>query len=657
VTLGVDVGGTFTDLVWWDGASVRTSKTSSTPDQSDGVIAGATALLGGEATEAFLHGTTVATNALLERRGASVALVTTAGFEDVIEIARQDRPSLYDSTVSRADPLVDRAHRFGIRRLDAGESWGEDEIAEVVRSLRLAGTDSVAVSLLYGYAQPDQERRLAEAIAGGVAPQPGISLSSTVVPEFREYERTSTTVVNAFLSPETSTYLRHLRERSEAARLPGDIMVMRSSGGLIPIETAADLPAAILLSGPAGGVVAAAAIGDAVGCGRVISFDMGGTSTDVARIENGVPEVSYERSIEGIPVRMPSIAIHTVGAGGGSVGWVDAGGALRVGPRSAGANPGPAAYGRGGIEPTVTDANLHLGRIGHDTRLGGTLELDARAASTAMVSIGERLALSTDATAEGMLEIVEAHMERAIRQVSVEEGADPRGAHLLAFGGAGGLHATALARRLDMAGVVIPAFAGVFSAFGLLLSPPRIDLATSRTIARDAADQLRDALAQIHRGALARFADDIGQAPRQVQLRADARYVGQAHETSVDVEIDMSWDAMAERFHKAHYERNGFSRPQDPVEVVTVRAAALGQPALRLADVPAHTPAGEPRRGTRGVRTSTGEAQATVWWRPALATGTAVVGPAIIEEAEATTYLAPGERATVHDSGALVIEW
>ncbi len=656
MTLGVDVGGTFTDFVWWDGARVRTAKASSTPDQSDAVIGGAAELLGDEQTTVFLHGTTVATNALLERRGARVALVTTAGFEDVVEIARQDRPSLYDSAVTRAEPLVDRELRFGVRRLADDDIWTSEELDDVAAAVHDSEADAVAVCLLYGHAHPDREQHVADALIRR-HPGLGVSLSSAVVPEFREYERTSTTVVNAFLAPETGSYLRHLEERSKAAGIGGDVMVMRSSGGLIPIDAAASLPAAILLSGPAGGVVAAAAIGDAVGCRRVISFDMGGTSTDVARIEEGVPEVSYERSIEGVPVRMPSIAIHTVGAGGGSVGWVDPGGALRVGPRSAGANPGPACYGRGGVEPAVTDANLRLGRIGAESRLGGTLTLDTTAADRAIDSVGAQLGLSTDETADGMLEIVEAHMERAIRQVSVEEGADPRGAHLLAFGGAGGLHATALARRLEMAGVVVPAFAGVFSAFGLLLSPPRIDLASSYTITRASAAELTARLAELRDTSTARFARDISEPPSAVQLRADVRYVGQAHETSVDVAADMRFADLADRFHRAHHDRNGFSRPHDPVEIVTLRAACLGRPAITLADVPSHRPSGEPRRGVRSVRTSSGVTSADVWWRPGLDVGAVVVGPAIIEETEATTFLAGGERAEVHESGALVIEW
>ncbi|MDH3498751.1 MAG: hydantoinase/oxoprolinase family protein [Acidimicrobiia bacterium] len=655
MTLGVDVGGTFTDLVWWDGRRLRTAKTSTTSDQSDAVLAGSTALLGGRRADALLHGTTVATNALLERRGARVALITTAGFEDVIEIARQDRPSLYDSHVDRSEPLVKRSARHGISRASGEEVWTNAEVADLVQRVIADAPDSVAVSLLYGYAAMPAERRIGDALPAGVA----VSLSSEVAAEFREYERTATTVVNAFLAPETGAYLRNIRDRVQDAGLPPHVMVMRSSGGLIPVDRAASLPVSILLSGPAGGVVAAAAMGDLLGRRRLISFDMGGTSTDVARIDGGVPEVSYERQIEGFAIRMPSVAIHTVGAGGGSVGWIDAGGALRVGPRSAGAHPGPAAYGRGGIEATVTDANVHLGRIGVNSRLGGELALDGSASTAALHALGAEIRLDATQTASGIVEVVEARMDRAIRKVSVEEGADPRGAMLVAFGGAGGLHATALARRLDMAGVIVPPLAGVFSAFGLLLAPPRVDTSRSVTVTAETASALTDHLRKIRDIAREEFYTDTGHEPIELQLVADTRYVGQAHETPVAVDLATTWEGLAQRFHDAHQKRNGFARPTDPVEVVTVRAAAIGSPALTLDDLPGLHPDGDPQRPGREVvdpRVGAVE-RVDVWWRPGLNPGSEIIGPAIIEETDATTYLGPGERMRVHESGAMEIEW
>lgn len=652
--LGVDVGGTFTDLVWWDGTKLRTAKTSSTPEQSAGVLAGAAGLLDGAAVDHFLHGTTVATNALLERRGAGVAFVTTDGFEDTIEIARQDRPSLYDPFADRAEPLVPRSARFAVRRVATAAEWSDDELAGLAASVAAAGPDAVAVSLLYGYAVPEQELRVAAALGGSVP----VSLASVVAPEFREYERASTTIVNAFLTPETAAYLEHLREAVGEAGLPADVMVMRSSGGLIPIGRAAALPAAILLSGPAGGVVAAAAVGQQIDRPRLVSFDMGGTSTDVCRIDGGVPEAIYERQIDGLPVRLPSVGIHTVGAGGGSIGWIDSGGALRVGPRSAGATPGPVSYGRGGTEPTVTDANLWLGRIGTDARLAGDLRLDRQAAGDALRRLGEQLGLDATATALGMVEIVEAHMERAIRRVSVEEGADPRDAALMAFGGAGGLHATALARRLEMAAVVVPPHAGVFSAFGLLLSPPRVDRSLSVTI-DGRGPRLREQLGELASATLEDYRADVGEDPDGLRLAVDARYVGQAHETSIPVGRDADWAGVVEAFHQAHLQRNGFARPDDPVEIVTLRAAALGTAVLRLSDLPAHPPgATAGPRATRIVIDPAGAPLDTAIWRRAdLSAGAVVDGPAVIEEAEATTYLGAGATLRVLDSGTLEVTW
>ncbi len=653
--LGVDVGGTFTDLVWWDGQSLMTAKTLSTPDQSVGVVQGARSLLSGSPVDRFLHGTTVATNALLERRGAKVAFVTTAGFEDTIEIARQERPSLYDPFANRASPLVGREARFGIRRVEDADEWTDAELQLLSDQIAEFGPDSVAISLLYGYAGEDLERRVEVVV--DVAQN--TSLSSQVAPEIREYERASTTIVNAFLTPETATYLDHLKVAVGSVGLPDEVMVMRSSGGLISIDEAAALPVSILLSGPAGGVVASAAIGEQVGTPDLISFDMGGTSTDVCRIDGGVPEATFERNIEGLAVLMPSVAIHTVGAGGGSVGWIDPGGALRVGPASAGANPGPAAYGRGGRDATVTDANIWLGRIGPDARLAGNLGLDVAEAGTALTELGQPIGLNPTETALGILEIVEAHMERAIRKVSVEEGSDPRASSLIAFGGAGALHATALARRLQMSGVIIPPLAGVFSAFGLLLSPPRIDRAMSGVInaCTERALLTRRLAEMVHR-ATDDFRADVGEDPREVVLSVDVRYIGQAHETSVQVATDIAWEEVSRRFHIAHDHRNGFSRPEDPIEIITVRAAALGDPAVTFDDLPEFRPVGEPEPLVRNVVGRDGTSTPTdVWWRPSLPVRFRINGPAVVEETEATSFLAVGETLTVHGSGALQVTW
>lgn len=655
MTLGVDVGGTFTDLAWWDGGRLRTAKTSSTPDQSVGVLSGAGDLLDGASVERFLHGTTVATNALLERDGARTVLVADEGTADVLAIGRQDRPSLYDVEVVRAPPVVPddlRVEAAGRSDKDAVRPLSESELAALRVRVEALAPEAIAVVSLYSFLDPSRELSIAACLEMGVP----VSLSSVVAPEFREFERTSTTALNAYLSPKMARYLARLGARAAAEGLPAAIQVMRSSGGLMSIDAAARLPAAALLSGPAGGVVATAALGSAMGDTRLIAFDMGGTSTDVCRIEGGVPEVSFERQVGGLACRMPSVAVHTVGAGGGSIGWRDPGGALRVGPRSAGAVPGPACYDRGGVEPTVTDANVHLGRIDPRTLLAGSVPLDAGRADTALAALGATLGFTVSGVALGMLEVVEAHMERAVRAVSVEEGADPRPARLVAFGGAGGLHATALARRLEMRGVIVPPHAGVFSALGLLLSPPRHDVSRSLPVG----DQTFPLVSQAMEAVAANAASglrEMGEAALDVVRLVDVRYRGQAHETSVPFADVSSWDELARRFHQIHAERNGFARPGDPIEVMTVRASALGRPALQWEDLPLPIPEEESDRGRRQVRFRDGPQEAKVVWRPGLGPGDSVLGPAVIEEPQATTLVGPGERAVVHESGALEVSW
>ncbi len=667
MTLGVDVGGTFTDLAVWDGNRLHIGKTSTTTDQSEGVVAGARELLGDRRVSAFLHGTTVATNALLERRGARTALVTDRGFRDLIEIGRQDRPALYDSFADRAIPLVPRDGRFEVARegreevaADGPEDrapTGERDAAsdgpadELLTSLVSYAPEAVAVCLLYGYAHPEHEERIAELITDHL--DVPVSRSSAVSGEFREFERLSTTILNAYLTPVVERYLRSLRTRAADAGLPERLEVMRSSGGLMSVESACELPAAVLLSGPAGGVVASAELGRALDLAHVVSFDMGGTSTDVCRIDDGRPEVSYERAIDGLPCRLPSVAVHTVGAGGGSIAWVDGGGALRVGPQSAGAQPGPACYARGGTEATVTDANLVLGRIDPQGRLAGTVDLDAEAARRAVTELGERIGLGPVETALGIVRVAEEHMARAIRVVSVEEGSDPREATLVSFGGAGGLHASALARNLEMAGVVVPPYAGVFSAVGLLLSPRRTDRARSAEVDLDDPD----ALARLADAVAGDAREELSDSDVEVAVRVDVRYLGQAHETPVPYEPGDDATTIAERFHVAHRQRNGFARPEDPIEIVTVRAEATAPPGLTWDRLPEVSPTGSAHRGHREVTTTDGPVTADVWWRAGLAADDEVVGPAIIEEREATTFVAPGERAVVHASGALRITW
>ncbi len=621
--LGVDVGGTFTDIVSWDGSSISASKTSTTPDPAQAIA---------EAVDPthrrLLHGTTVATNVLLQRNGAATAVVTSPGFEDVLEIGRQDRPSLYDSNADRSPALVDRGARFPSSDLDALEAMQPEAIAIALLDAHLDGSEEQAIA-----------ERLASTLVGS-----SLSLSSEVSPEMREFERTSTTVVNAYLQPAVAGYLRRLGDALSSVNL---ISVMRSSGGLMSLQRAAAVPAAVLLSGPAGGAVAAAALATTMGRSRVISFDMGGTSTDVSRIENGRPSIGYERSIDGYACRLPAVAIHTVGAGGGSIAWRDVGGALQVGPRSAGAAPGPASYGRGGAEPTVTDASATLGRLPKE--LSGDVRLDIAAASSALL----RLELGTAVeAAAGVVAIVEENMAQAIRHVSIEEGVDPADATLVAFGGAGGLHATALARRLGMASVVVPPLAGVFSALGLLLSPGRADAAVA---VKAGVSEFVDVVAAAANLAASELKEMTGSDPQRVDTFIDLRYRGQSHELTVPWNTTDDWGAALSRFHEMHLERNGFARPDDPIEAIAARAEATGPAAITLADLVVAPDGGDPRRGDIEIIEAGVPRSAELWWRPS-ASGE-ITGPAIIAEPSCTTFLASGERAMVLENGALELEW
>ncbi len=640
IVLAVDVGGTFTDAVAWDGSSITTGKVSSTPtDQGIGVTAAARRL--SPEAQILLHGTTVATNALLERRGARTALVTTAGFEDVIEIGRQDRPALYDSFADRPVPLVAPEDRHGV----ADGAVSPPGIA--------ADVEAVAVVLLHGYRNPDAEEAVAEVIAAA-RPDVLIARSSAVAPEFREFERTSTTVLNAYLQPEVQRYLDRFADRLAAAGMRPRLAVMRSSGGLITPEAAGALPSAILLSGPAGGVVAAAAIGDTLGHRSVISFDMGGTSTDVCRIEDGAPTVTYTRPVDGFPNQMPSVAINTVGAGGGSIAWIDSGGSLRVGPQSAGAEPGPAAYGRGGRTPTVTDANVVLGRIADD--LADGLHLSEQAAQEAVATVAEPFGGDVEAAALGIITIVEEVMAGAIRTITIEEGADPRRSVLIAFGGAGGLHAAALAQRLEMKAAIVPPHAGVFSALGLLLSPPRIDTVQGVLLTPVDGNALQEIARDVVHRAGTELSATTGDAGA-TNAAVDVRYVGQAHEMTVD--LRGGWEELFEDFTIAHHTRNGFARPGDPIEVVAVRGRATGTPTVSWSDVEQTTAvAATPIAGrTRAVVTAEGRVDATILPRSSLVVGTTVDGPLIVTDPESTTFVAPGERLRMLSSGALEITW
>ena len=599
--IGVDVGGTFTDVVVFSEGRIVARKVATTPNQADAVAAA----VDWQADDQFLHGTTAATNTLLEETGARVGLVVDRGFEDLIEIARQDRPSLYDSFDDRPRPLVDR----------------EDRTHDPAT---LSGVDITAVALLESYRDPASERDLARHIASPVV------LSSDISPTFREYERLATTVLSAYLTPSVAGYVRDIDDRLGA----DSKLVMTSSGDLVPSSDAANLAARLVLSGPAGGVVAAAALGAHHGYESVLTFDMGGTSTDVSRIVGGEPQVGTGHKIGGRVNRVPSVPVHTIGAGGGSVAWVDDGGALRVGPRSAGATPGPAVYGNGGEYATVTDANVLAGNLPAELKLGGTLILDVEAGRRVVGRLADRLGMDESATVSGIIEVVDAHMERALRSVSVEEGADPRDSVLVAFGGAGGLHAARLARRLGIKTVLIPPHSGVFSALGLVMATPAAD--ATRTVLSSTDTQIAAALDGLARDASERFQSMFAAHPSRMGETAAVRYVGQSHE--LDVDAAGGWEQIVSRFHQAHAEQFGFARPDANVEVVNLRVVAEGDPPLRWRDLPDYQPVGPMVSGS-------------VWPRESLPVGIDITGPGVVIEANSATLVGESDKLTVLADG------
>lgn len=617
--IGVDVGGTFTDVVELEAGTIKGQKVPTTKSQADGVVAA----VEGSTDDLFLHGTTAATNALLEGVGGRVAFVTDPGYEDLLEIGRQDRPSLYDMSVDRPEPLVSPDMRFAI-----------GDPAELVEALKESAPDVIAVGLVGSHADDSGERDIASVLRDHL--DIPVMISSDVSPEFREYERFATTVLSAYLTPSVAGYLELLDRRIPMSSR----LIMTSSGGLMTFQSGRSAAGRLVLSGPAGGAVAAAALGEHHGHQTVLSFDMGGTSTDVCRISGGRLATGTGHVLGGRINRVPAVPIRTIGAGGGSVAWVDPGGSLRVGPRSAGSAPGPAAYGHGGQEPTVTDANLLAGNIPGDLRLGGQVALDVSLARDAVGRVAERVGLSSQETAEGIIQIVDSHMEHALRSVSVEEGADPRDSVMVAFGGAGGLHATRLASRLGIERVLIPPLSGVFSALGLLLSKPRADAA--RTVMLDESDHgLAGAVSSVMSEAEAGFVEIFGVQPSSAAASADVRYVGQSHELEIDATSD--WNELRSRFEQSHRDVFGFQRPGESVEVVNLRAVVNGQAPISWADLPRISPDLDPQ-GRDGV-----------WHRQSLPSGFEVDGPAIVVETNSATLVDGGARLRVLDDGTLEI--
>jgi N-methylhydantoinase A/oxoprolinase/acetone carboxylase beta subunit len=614
--LGVDVGGTFTDAVLVADGVVHTAKAPTTPDdQSRGVITAVERALqdaGAQPSEvvAFAHGMTVATNALLEGTVARTAFVATDGFTDLVALGRQARRELYRLCAAHPAPLTPPARRFAAR-----ERTGPDGVLEALEGLEelvdaVAGAEpeAVAVCLVHSYRHPDHERAIGEALRERLGVQ--VSLSHEVVGTFREFERAATTEVDAALSPLLARYLRRLMDSSREAGLPTPA-IMQSSGGLAGLEVAADHAALTVLSGPAGGAAAAALLAERCGEPDLLCFDMGGTSCDVCVVEGGRVRETTGREIGGRPLALPMVDIHTVGAGGGSIGWRDPGGALRVGPRSAGADPGPACYGRGGTEPTVTDANLVLGHLSPDVPLAGDVELDADAAQAAVERLAGELGLDARECAEGIVRVANAEMVRALRVMTVERGIDPRRFALLAFGGAGPLHAAAIAEELGMTKILVPRASGVLSALGLAAADRRAD-AQRTVLGHDGSDPPLDALG-----------DEVGAAlggEPEIEVAWDLRYRGQSHELTVR---GAQRHQLRERFEALHEERYGHRDSDGEVELVTVRVTGrLPAPAVDFG-----APAGEE-----------------------------VEGPTVVALPEATLVVPEGWSGSTDDTGTLVLE-
>ncbi|HLM76810.1 MAG TPA: hydantoinase/oxoprolinase family protein [Rubrobacteraceae bacterium] len=650
--LGVDVGGTFTDLVALSGeGTLVTEKVPSTPDdQSTGVInALGSSEIEPDAVDALAHGMTVATNALLERKGAKTALVTTEGFRDVLEIARQDRPSLYNLTEDRPPPLIPRELRFTVKERMGpdGEAFALDEesLENVVSTIEEAEVEAVAVCLLFAFMHPEHEQRVGEALREAL-PDVHVSLSSEVLPEFREYERFSTTAADAYLAPRLAAYLSNLASQVEEAGSP-EPLVMQSSGGVVRVNDAISDAAGCLFSGPAGGVVGAAFIGSLGGYENLLSFDMGGTSSDVAPVVDGEVQTTTETVVAGIPIKLPMVDLHTVSAGGGSIAWADAGGALRVGPHSAGADPGPAAYGEGGEEPTVTDANLFLGYLADRATLGGEVVLQRELSENALKALGEEVNLDAEEVALGVAQVANAEMVRALRVISVERGLDPREFALLAFGGAGGMHACALAEELGIETVLVPKAGGVLSALGLAISDLRRDYVRPYLVALEDVDE--EELEE-------KFQDMEGSAERDLEdpehtRRADLRYQGQSFELTVEAD---SLEKLEERFHEAHEQRYGYRMDDESVELVNVRLVAT---------TPVEKPEPEEPRAEGDAESGRREANFDGEWqetpildRELMGKGSEVAGPAIVEFRESTCVVRPGWRGAVDGVGTLVLE-
>jgi N-methylhydantoinase A len=658
VRVAIDTGGTFTDCVYLSAGELQVLKVFSTPaDPAQAVLNGLAQIGAGKALdEAFdvRHGTTVGTNTMLERKGARVAFVTTAGFEDTIAIGRQTRSKLYDWFVPLPVCLVPGPLRFGVPERVSAEGEilcapTDAELEVLVEQVRNSGAEAVAISLLFSFANPQTERRVEAALSCLGLP---LSTSHRILPEFREYERASTTVVNAYLAPRMQNYLLHLEQSVTTRHSGGRVDVMQSSGGIISARSAAPEPVRTVLSGPAGGVIGACKVARWAGFERIIGFDMGGTSTDVFLADAGGAQLTRESIVAGVPVSMPMLDIHTAGAGGGSIARFDAGGMLRVGPESAGAEPGPICFGRGSM-PTVTDANLLLGRLDQDSFLGGGVQLDRRRAEQMMHQQKGPLA-SAEEFAAGILRVVETQMEKAIRVISVERGRDPRQFTLVAFGGGGPLHACSLARALRIPTVLVPAMPGALSAAGILLADAVRDYSRTVMLPGNAAESLDGYFIELQQRGIAEFAEEglRGVAQRTI----DVRYRRQGYELNVPYEGGPLATAM-DAFHRLHLQRYGFCDVRKPVEVVNLRLrmVAAGEPYTPAYRDPVPGDGLAACYAERPLHFAGRSVPARLYRREGLVPGDMIQGPAMITEYTSATVLPPGCSAQVDGFLNLVI--
>ena len=674
--IGVDVGGTFTDLVVTVAGENRTllHKLPSTPDRPDRAIVDgirevlAKHVLDAAGVDRLAHGTTVGTNALIQRRGGRVALVTTEGFRDLLEIGRQTRPRVYDIHLDHPKPLVERALRFEVpeRRLADGtvhRSLDEERLREIAATVRAQGVDCVVVCFLHSYAWPDHERRAVEVLSEELSEAPvRIIASSAVYPEFREYERFSTAVLNGALLTTMGVYLDRLTEEVARAGIPVEPKISQSAGGLMSVDMARRYPVRASLSGPAAGVLGAARRAEAAGYRDVVTLDVGGTSADVSLLRDTRPAEVHERTLAGFPLRLPALDVNAVGAGGGSIAWIDQDGLLKVGPKSAGAAPGPACYAAGGTQATVTDANVVLGRLNDVALLDGEMPIDRTLARDAVDRLAEALDLGLEETALGIVRVACATMVKAIRSISVERGHNPAEFALFVYGGAGPLHAVDVARELEIGTVIVPPSPGILCADGALTSALRNDFVRTLLARLDdeAVAAANEARAELAAEANAWFARErLGDEERSVEWTADLRYLGQNYEIQVPWTGDRfepgTIAGLSARFHSAHERQYGFASAAETIQFVNLKVKALGvlpTPAVpRIEPGPQGSPAGERATVFEGHRSR----PTPVYRRSALAAGQVVEGPAIVEQLDTTALVFPGDRMTVDPWGNLVI--